>query len=773
MSFLDNLSKITTGTYSDSMGQAVEEMVEEAIKRRRAHERRWFDNNFFDDGYHFRAVSKTTGKVIDSASRTSGYVERAIPRASRQIRGVSNLLFAAEPYPVVYPKRISMAEFPQVPDPKTGQMVPSPEYDAAIKQAKEVAQKQGIWLSTEWEDEQHMMTKMLDMFLLAAKNSISYLQVSSDTKRQKIITEVFDAFDIVTYGDLRSLGAVPFITKIKSMDLKEVKTSPLFEESKVAKLTPDNKYATSEIKDAYMRSRYGMKNNGDSTNSILVKETFIKEYLSEDNWKQAIKLSADNGAMEGKSIGDDVMRHVFSAGGVTLNDEYIDYDDYPFAEFRFEPGPLYQVPFIERFIPQNKSLDIIVTRLEKFVNSMVVGVYQGRKGENFQVSNFPGGQKIEYETSPLEQMNITNPGNAPFEVIALLNKYIEEQGASTSVLGQIPTGVKGQGAIENLQQQEYSNLKMATLMFKRCMKRTAELMLERAHKDFLSPVEVSSIQDGQPQYFDVIGKRGFDLSNQVQKELPQDVVTIDKTTKVRIEIEPGLGLTMDGKKQAMQGIIDYMLKLYQEGFIAPEAMQQVLKKFLETFGYGSTEEFMEAMENGVTAGQMSDNQIKQMQIAMAQTLKDVGAVGPQADQKLVTASKVGTLQSLKDAGVLDKMNDMSNAAGVAQDKLDDDMVKIYKDAPPDIRRQIETKLGLQPSENEPIAPIQAETAKKISTIKNENAQTTLQANQVEKEHQLKQQALSSADIQAETSAALKAKEIEQKSQNMTAPVATS
>ena len=90
------------------------------------------------------------------------------------------------------------------------------------------------------------------------------------------------------------------------------------------------------------------------------------------------------------------MRHVFSGGGITLRDEYIDYDKYPFAEFRYEPGLLYQTPFIERFIPQNKSIDVVVTRLEKFINAMVVGVYQKRKGENFQISNFPGGQVMEY-----------------------------------------------------------------------------------------------------------------------------------------------------------------------------------------------------------------------------------------------------------------------------------------------------------------------------------------------------------------------------------------
>ena len=706
MSFLDKLAQYTQETKSAQMGQAVEDMVGQAIMRRRSHERRWYDNNFFDDGYHFRMVSPKTGQVIDHVSRGAGYVERAIPRASRQIRGVSNLLFASEPYPVVYPRRIIKEDFMV-----QGQL-DEQAFMQAQEQAKIVARKQGIWLSTEWEDEQHLFTKLLDMFMLAAKNSISYLQVYSDTDKQKIITEVFDAFDIITLGDARSLGAVPFITKTKSMDLAKIMTSPMFDEEKVEKLTPDNKYATSEIKDAYMRARYGTKVNTQGQESIIVKETFLKEYLSENNWEMAGNLSKETGAMEGKSKGDQIMRHVFSAGGVTLSDEYIDYDDYPFAEFRFEPGPLYQVPFIERFIPQNKSLDIIVTRLEKFVNSMVVGVYQGRKGENFQVSNMPGGQMIEYETTPLQQMQLTNPGNAPFEVINLLNKYIEEQGASTSVLGQIPQGVKAAGAIENLQQQEYANLKMGTLMLKRCIKGIAQLMLERADKDFLEPIEVTANENGKPDYFDVIGKRGIELSKKVGKKLPDGIIPLDRKAKVRIDIEAGLGLTMEGKKEAMKSIVQDLMMLLDKGFVSPDAMKQVIQKYLETYGYGSTEEFMEAMDDGVTAGQMSNNQIKQMQIAILQALKDAGAVGPEADKKLVTASKLGTLQSLQDAGLMDKMKG-DPAGALSQKDRDDDLVKLYKDASGDIRRQIEEALGLTPATDENVAPSQADTASKL------------------------------------------------------------
>lgn len=679
-SLLENLAKQFGQTPSAQIGQAVETMVGQALERRKTHERRWYDNNFFDDGYHFRVISKKTGKVIDHAGGTGSYAERAIPRASRQIRGVSNLLFAAEPYPVVYPERITKEDFQ---DPKA--------YEQAQEQAKSIARKRGLWLTTQWQEEQELDIKLINMILKAAKNSVSWMQVYTDDHTKKICTEVFDAFDIICFGDMEDEQKLPFITKAKSMELEDILGNPLFDPAMVKKLTPDNKYATSEVKEAYMRSRYGAKSeSSEEKGSVMVKETFLKEVLSEDNWKLAVKLGSDTGAMEGKSQGDTIMRHVFSAGGVTLADEYVDYDEYPLVPFRFEPGPIYQVPFIERFIPQNKSVDVIVTRLEKWVNAMVVGVYQRRKGETFQISNAPGMQIIDFEQTPLQQMNQSNVGNTPFQVIDLLNRYLEEQGSTTAALGQLPTGVKSGVAIESVKSTEYANLKIPTLMLKQTIKHVAERMLERADKDFLEPQEVATLENGQAEYFDVIGKRGFELHQKLNKQLPQDTVVLDRKARVRIEIEPGLGLTMEGKRQAMQTIIEKVLEMNkaQPGIIPPEAFQMIIQKFLESFGYGSTQELIEAMEHGLTTAQLTEQQITEMKIALAETLKDVGAVGPEMDNKLVDAAKLGTLESLKDAGMLDGMGEKE------QDKTPSQSIP-FKELPVEGKIQMAAAAGIQ------------------------------------------------------------------------------
>lgn len=713
MSIITDLAQKFSNTTSQGIGQAVEELVNQAIIQRRAHERRWYDNNFFDDGYHFRTISRKTGRVVDHVNKSEGFVERAIPRASRQIRGVTNLLFAAEPYPVVYPARVNKALYPDMIGPD-GKAIENPQYKEAMDKSKDIARKQGTWLSAEWDQEQDLPIKLIDLLLMAAKQSVSWLQVYSDPQKQKIVTEVFDAFDVIIHGDKRETKDLPFMTKVKSMELKEVMNNQMFDEKMRSQLTPDNKYATSEIKDAYMRARYGSKLATKDQATILVKETFMKEVLTENNWKQVIKLGEANGVMEGKSLGDTVMRHPFSAGGITLLDEYVDYDEYPLVPIRFEPGPLYQVPFIERFIPQNKSVDIIMTRLEKWVNAMVVGVYQKRKGENFQVSNFPGGQMIEFETTPLSQMQNGSVGNTPFNVIAQLNKYIDEQGASTSAMSQLPSGVKSGVAIESVKTSEYANLKIPILMLKKSIAQIAERMLERADKDFLEPQEYSSIEDGEPQYFDVIGKKGYDLSMKVNKELPEDIVVLDKKTKVRVEIEPGLGLTMEGKREAMQKIIDYMIQLSTTNpeFLPPEALKQIIKRFLETFGYGSTQEFMEVLDDQNNEG-VSDATIQKIKVAVIESLSEADAIGPKADEKNVMISQTGAMQALKDSGVADKANQPVQEKSLAE------MLSIsFKDLPESTKADIIASLGLpRPTDPSPSATDQinkqADTANKM------------------------------------------------------------
>lgn len=702
---------------SAQVGKMIEDMNFQAIMRRRAWERRWYNDNWFDDGLHFRVMSKRTGQIIDHVARYSGFIERAIPRASKQIRGIGALLMTPDYYPVVYPERVSEEDFRD----KLTKQVNQQAYAQEQEKAKQEARKRGIFLQRTWEDDLQLDLKLADMILLSLKNGISFLQIYTDPHTKRVTSDVLDAFDLIMYGDRRELDDLPFVTKAMPWDFNEViSNTDMFDEDKLKELSPDNLYATSEIKEAYMRARMGSKLNAQGLNTIIVRETFMREYLSSDNWKQATKLSEDTGAMEGKDRGDQIMRHVFSAGGVCLRDEYIDYDNYPFAELRMESGYLYQVPVMERFIPLNKSQDIVVTRIEKWINTMVTGIYSMRKGENMIISNIPGGQKVEYEGTPPEQMQISSVGSTPFQFMEMTDKYIEEQGISSTNVAQLPNNIAN-NTIENIQQQEYTNMRFSTARLKNCVTRIGELCMERADKEYIHPVEMSYEEDRQVKYMTIIGSRGKKAHKKIDAKLPNDIVTLNRKAKIRVEADQGFGLTQDGRRQAMETLMKEMTALYQEGFLGPQAMSLLVKRFVEEYGYGSTEEFMDAVEQGVTQGQMSQNQINQMKIALLQVLKDTKTAGSAHEQALTDSTKLGTLQTMKDVGLLD----MLNQEGKTNIEVDD-LVKLYKDAPTDVRQQIIARLGLQPSTEEPISPSQADSAHKLHQVVKGNADMQVQ-----------------------------------------------
>ena len=147
----------TNKIQTSDIGQLVDELVRKTQDKRTSFERRWYDNNFFDDGYHFRYLSRSEGKIVDLAERQNIYSPlRAIPKASRQIRGVANLLLAQEPTPVVYPEKVSKVQYPGMTDPATGQQAPNPQYEQAKQEAKRVAKAIGHWLEEEFKNHRRL-----------------------------------------------------------------------------------------------------------------------------------------------------------------------------------------------------------------------------------------------------------------------------------------------------------------------------------------------------------------------------------------------------------------------------------------------------------------------------------------------------------------------------------------------------------------------------------------------------------------------------------------
>jgi hypothetical protein len=647
----DNLDIIDRFTPTSGIGQKVDEMVTYAENQRKSFERKWYDNNFFDDGYHFRYVSRSTGKIVDvNTSDNANMPQRAIPKASRQIRGIANLLMGLEPVPVVYPEKVSISQFPPTFDPQSGQLVENPAYKEALERARDIAQKAGHWLMNEWE-EQDLKEKLMFAVILAAKHSVSFIQCWPDAVEEKIKTQVYDAFDIYLSGNVTDIEDSPFLIKAVPQLISVIKANELFDKEQLKQITPDNKYASSEIKQAYMQSKLGSGMESDNAATLILKEAFVKEYLTEQNFSEVAKKTEDANWLKERKPGDMVMRHIFSAGGIWLLDEYVDLINYPFTAVQLESGPLYQTPLMDRFIPTNKSLDIVTSRIERYLNTMITGTWLARDGENFQITNISGGQVLKYKTTPPVQANMVNLPPAIFQYVGLLEKFIDEQGTAAASFNQLPSGVKSGVAIESVKATEYANLKIATDMLKKAVKDISEKILVYM-SDFVQPHTVYSMEDKNPEYFDVMGQRGIEARKSIaamqgeEFQLPQDTIPITKDMKVNIEVESGMGYTMEGKKATMQQLVGFFTPLIQAGLVPPEAIAVLSKKLLETYQFGATQEFVEALQSGATM--QNEQQIQQLKVALLETMQEAGVVGQEADQKQVMTSKIGTVEALND-----------------------------------------------------------------------------------------------------------------------------
>lgn len=667
-----DISYTTSKIKTRQIGQVIDEMMNGAAETRKGHERRWYDNNYFDDGYHFRYVSRQENKIVDWAEKTSIYNPlRAIPKASRQTRGVVNLLVSRDLIPVVYPEKVNKSAYPMMrqPDPKTGQVTNvSPEYEAAVKEAQRIAKTSGHWIDEEFKN-QMVKEKLTLMGLLASRHSVSYIKIWPDAIDEKINSEVRDAFDIYTLGQMNELEDVPFIIEATPRIVAEIKADERFDEDQLMQIHPDNRHASSEVKEAYLTSRYGGRPKSDQAATLIQKEAFIKEYLNEDN-REMIRKQKDGGdILKNRKMGDPVIRHTFTAGGIWLRDEYLDMSTYPYVDLRFEPGPLYQVPLIERFIPTNKSLDMIVSRIERYAHTMGVGIWQKRKGEDFNINNKAGGQIVTYKSVPFQQMRLEGLPPMFFNYIELLNSFIEEQGVSTTTLGKIPTGVKAARAIESLKESEYANLVTANQMLKQCVKRIAQKFLDIADDYFVQPQSYFYLEKGEPQYFDVIGSAALSKRKDVSLETPEDVTPLSKDYNVDIEIQSGLAYTREGKKEAARELGDYIIQLAQLGVVPPSLLTQYLDKLFEIYQFGIGSEVIEEMEDFAEQGQLTDTQVQAVKVAVAEVLKDAELAGPKAEEREILTSKIGAVEALKDTGLINK----DNAGGLEEEKVKEEL----------------------------------------------------------------------------------------------------
>jgi hypothetical protein len=173
-------------------------------------------------------------------------------------------------------------------------------------------------------------------------------------------------------------------------------------------------------------------------------------------------------------------------------------------------------------------------------------------------------------------------------------------------------------------------------------------MLDIAGNHFVTPQTVYLLEGDKPTYFDVIGQRGIKIRQEAGIDIPEGVVPIKGDYQVDINIESGLGYTMEGKKESLKEIVDFFIPLMERGLITQDAMMVLSRQLLDTYQFGATQEFMDALEQGPQTAPLNDEQIMQIKVGVLEALQDAGYVGPEEENRQIQTTKIGVAEAIND-----------------------------------------------------------------------------------------------------------------------------
>lgn len=577
---------------SDSVKVAqTDKYIESSAKQRKKWDRHCYTNNFFYDGRHFRFLSGKTGRIVDYAQKsTLANPRRSIPKTTKQLRGIANLLLANDPRWVIYPEQ---------PKEATGKALTK-----AWEKAEEIGRRHAHY-GEDCFDKLGMREKEAELVINFLKHPVSYLQITYDDINEALVAEPYDFFDLyLSDGSLNDLSKQAYIGKAIPKTISELQANENY--SNTEKLSAEGRYAESKMKEAYVKASFGARSE-DEVKTVILKEMWIKFFLTENLMGRIAQTSPK--VLEGKEVGDPIFLVRSTAGKQLLREEWVDLPDYPFVAFRFQPGALYQPAPIRMFMDTNRALDLIVSRIERWAFRMAKGSWLVHQNETIKTITDESGEIIKWKAIKPEQGKIAPLPEGIFAHIGFLEKDLEESGVSTAALGRIPKGVKAWRAIESLKAADYANLKVPIMMFDASLSKVAEKIFDLTDRYIAKPTTVYRMDQGKPDYFDIIGRGNVETYKEIGQPLGEGVIPIGKDTKVKIEIESGLSHTEEGKREMI-------LQLAEKGFLPKETVLEELKVG------GNVADILEKLEAEQGKG-MAPEQFAQMKEALLSVIVDL------------------------------------------------------------------------------------------------------------------------------------------------------
>lgn len=524
---------------------------------------RWMINRAFYENSHFTMGELDKQGNVVKISGKKPY--REIPLATDQIDGMRNMLLANKPEPYIYPddKIVSQAE---MDDDKFRQMV-----DAEIN----------VWgkaIEYLLEEEIKLKTILKTLTKNTLLYSTSYIQTYHDG--DKYCMDAYDVFDISIYPTIKKIDDYPYLVKHIAKPLKSLKLSKRYKDidfDKLKERLTENKYFSDEMKNSLYAGKFGYAD----PETVIIDELYALE---------------------------DAGLAVYSY----IHDELIDAQaptetklkKMPFSMFLSGEEP-YEMAMIEKFIPLNKTLDVLITKLERRVKRLDGGRLAIQSSEPIKIVKTSDGEFIRYKRTAPTQLPEENYPSTLINLIGIIQQLFSSLGVNAAVSSAgIPKGVEAWRAIESLKQSDYGKMENITQNLGECLTDATEKLVELVSVTEVTPRNI--VIPKTNQRISIVGSAGKNLAG-------EGTLVFNANKRLKVSIESGLTHTPEAKRELVIQLVGAQL-------LPRELAVEMLK-------IGNTREIMDKLNQDLVAGKSivdaPDFQVlpKKLQMAIVQFLQ--------------------------------------------------------------------------------------------------------------------------------------------------------
>jgi len=552
---------------SDDVRKDHADVIRNLKKAKEPLETRWIVNRAFYDGNHFTfGQIDETGQVKKVASKKP---YREIPLTTDQIDGQINMLISNKPSPYIYPDERIASE----------QELVDEEFRAKME-AETLAWGKAVEYLLEEEIKLRKVRRSLAFYGLLY--STAFMQVMKEKDRYKI--EVYDPFEVSIYPTIKSIDEYPYLIKHIARPLKTVENSKLYSKEVTKGLKErltENKYFENANKNNYFSSKLGYAD----PQTVVIDELYAME---------------EDGLAIYSYIGDELI-HAQSPEETKLK-------SFPFEMFLTGDLPYGPAP-IEKFMPLNRSIDILITKLENRVKRLDGGRLAIQASEPIKVISNSDGEFVRWKKHVPTPLPEENYPSTLINLIGILRETFSSLGVNAAVSSTgLPAGVEAWRAIESLKQADYGKMESLRQNMEECLTGITEKLIELISVEEVTPRTL--ILPETQERIQIMGEAGVEDGGQG----PEGVLVFNAQKRLKVVIESALTHTPEATRQ-------FIMELVGQQLLPPEIAIDRLK-------LGNTKEIMEKLTLSQTAGQsmvdMPDFAAlpKKLQMAIVQYLSE-------------------------------------------------------------------------------------------------------------------------------------------------------